>query len=254
LGFFIKKINYRRITMTTAAIAGYGTTLKRDGNAIAELTSISGPSKARDTIDVTNFGSPDTYREFIAGMKDGGEVGIEGNFIASDTDGQVGLDTDFEAGTIQDFIITFPDSTTWTFTAIVTKFETTDTFDGKVGFSASLKVSGKPTLGVTLSADITTIAYEDSVGAKTSLPVWVATTYLYTVTINTASTYIKLTVTDATAASIIAECGGVEYSLTTTVQSGQITVGAAATTTLLTVTVKDTAKSPKTYTIYVVRP
>lgn len=243
----------------TSAIAGYGTTLKRAGNVIAELTNITGPSKGADSIDVTNFSSPDYYREFIRGFKDGGEVSVEGNFIAGDTLGQIALETDFEAGTVQAFIITFLNSTTWTFSAVVTKYETTAPFDGKVGLAVTLKVSGKPVLGVTLSVDATTIAYEDSVGVKTSLPVWVATTYVYSVTINTASTYIKVTVTDATAVTIRAQAtilgvAGPVYDLTHTIQSGQITIGAAASTTPMTVTVTDTGKSPKVYTIYVVRP
>ncbi len=244
----------------SSAIAGHGTTLQRDGNTIAELTRITPPRPKAETIDVSNFASPSYYREFKRGFIDGGEVGIEGNYISGDTDGQIGLETDRDAGTVQDFIITLIDGTTCTFTAIVMDCGPSDiSYDGKVGFSASLKACGKPVWAVTLSVDATTIAYEDSVGAKTSLPVWVATTYLYTVTINTASTYIKLTVTDATAATIKAQAfpagvAGPEYNLTTAVQSGQIAVGAAATTTKLTVTVTDTAKSPKTYTIYVVRP
>jgi predicted secreted protein len=238
----------------TQAIAGYGTILTRGVNQIAELTSISGPSVSADSIDVTNFSSPNSYREFIRGFKDGGEVSLEGNFIAGDTDGQIGLMTDFEAGTVQSFVITLTNGTTWTFSAVVIKFETTEPFDSKVGFSCTLKVSGKPVLGVTLSADITALTYEDSVGVKTSLPVFDHETYLYSLTIATGSSYVKVTATQATALTIVAECLGIQHNLTTTVQSGQIAVGAAGTTTLLTITVTDTGKSPKVYKIYVVRP
>ena len=238
----------------TQAIAGYGTTLKRNGNTIAELTSLTGPKKSADVIDVTNFSSPNSYREFIRGFKNGGEVGMTGNFIAGDTNGQIGLETDFEAGTVQTFVMEFTDGTTWTFSAVIKDLGTEASFDGKVSFSATLTISGKPVLGVTLSANISALVYNDSVGVKTSLPVFAAGTYLYTLTIDTASAYVKLTVTQATAATIVASCLGVSYNLTTTVQSGQIAVSAAGTTTLLTITVTDTGKSPKTYTIYVVRP
>jgi predicted secreted protein len=238
----------------TQAIAGYGTSLTRDGHPIAELTKLSGPKKSADTIDVTNFGSPDSYREFIRGFKDGGEVGIEGNFIPGDIDGQAGLDEDYEAGTVQTFIMTFVNGTTWTFSAVVKDLGTDTPFDGKVGFSATLKVSGKPVLGVMLSDFLSGMDFEDSAGAKTSIPALADDTYTYSLTIDTDSSYIKITVTQEAAVTIVASCLGVSHNLTTGVQSGEIAVGDANTTTLLTVTASDTGKSPRVYTIYVVRP
>ncbi len=133
--------------MTTAAIAAFGVTLKRDGNVIAEVTNIGGMEITREMLDVTNEASASTYREFIPGMKEAAELTIQGNFKAGDTDGQVGLVTDLEAGTLQDFILTFPTSitATWTFKAYVTKFKTGDfPVAGKLDFSASLKITGKP--------------------------------------------------------------------------------------------------------------
>ena len=238
----------------TQAIAGYGTTLTRDGHPIAELTKLSGPKKTADTIDVTNFGSPDSYREFIRGFKDGGEVGIEGNFIPGDIDGQAGLDEDYEAGTVQTFVMTFVNGTTWSFSAVVKDLGTDTPFDGKVGFSATLKVSGKPVLGVSLSDYIADMTFEDSVGAKTCIPAFDPGTYTYSLTVDTDSAYVKVTVTQPTAVSIVASCLGVSNNLTTEVQSGQIAVGDAGTTTQLTVAVADSGKSPRVYTIWVVRP
>ena len=63
-----------------------GTKLKIGANSIAELTSIGGLSLSADTIDVTTLDS-DGYREFIQGMKDGGEVSISGYFNPADTNG-----------------------------------------------------------------------------------------------------------------------------------------------------------------------
>ena len=238
----------------TQAIAGYGTSLTRDGHPIAELTKLSGPKKSADTIDVTNFGSPDSYREFIRGFKDGGEVGIEGNFIPGDIDGQAGLDTDYEDGTVQNFVMTFVNGTTWTFSAVVKDLGTDTPFDGKVGFSATLKVSGKPVLGVSLSDAISDMTFEDSIGAKTSIPAFDPATYNYSLTIDTASDWVKVTATQATAVTIVASCLGVSNNLTNEVQSGQIAVGEAETTTQLTVTVADSGKSPRIYNFWVVRP
>jgi hypothetical protein len=238
------------------AIPGYGTVLTMGGNPVAELTSITPPVPKADSIDTSNFSSPNHYREAIGGFIDAGEATLEGNYIGGDTLGQVAMMAARDTGTPQAFIITLVDGTTCAFTAVVLEAgPATINFDGKVNFSARLKVSGASAWTVTLSANITALTYEDSVGVKTSLPVFAAGTLgPYTVTINTASGYVKVTVTQATATTIIAECLGVQHNLTTTVQSGQITVGAAATTTLLTITVTDTGKAPKTYTIYVVRP
>ncbi len=243
--------------MVTSAVSAFGSTLSWNAVALAELSSISGPSLSVDTIDVSSDGSPSGFREFIAGMKDGGEVSVAGNFISGDTTGQIALTTDMMAGTVRQVVITDPtlSASTWTFNAICTKFEPDRPFDGKFGFTATFKVTGVPVLAVTESADITDMTFEDSVGAVTPVPgPFAGGTYTYSATINTASTYIKVTVTDATAASIKATCLGVEHVLTSTVQSGQITVGAADTVTKLTITVKDTGKVAKTYTIYITRP
>lgn len=56
---------------------------------IAELQDITGPGKVRETIDVTTHDSPNGYREFIGGLKDGGEVSFTLMFDPSDTGHQV---------------------------------------------------------------------------------------------------------------------------------------------------------------------
>src|SRR5687768_227094 len=81
---------------------GFGTQFKRAiGTApgttyevIANVTNISGPSRSRETIDVTAHDSPDQYMEFIGGLKDGGEVSLDINYDPSETTHD--LDLDFE--------------------------------------------------------------------------------------------------------------------------------------------------------------
>ena len=241
--------------MTTEAKSAFGTTLKKGATAIAELTNIGGPSLSADTLDVTSLDSADGYREFIQGVRDGGEISIEGNFIPGNA-GQVALVTDLNDGSLDAYTITFPAAmaTTWTFNAIVTAFECSAPFDDKASFTATLKVSGKPVLGVTVSADISALVYTDSVGVKTSIPLFVATIYDYSVTIATTSSWIKVTVTQATAELITATCLGVVHTLTSGAISEQITVGAAVTTTDLIILVRDAGKVAKTYEVHVVRP
>lgn len=132
----------------TEAIAAFGTVLAKGGVSIAELTSIGGPTLSADTLDATSHDSADGYREFLQGLRDGGEISIEGNFIP-DNAGQDALYDDFNDGSVDEYTITFPDSiAVWTFDAIVTAFETNAPFDEKLSFSSTLKVTGKPELTV----------------------------------------------------------------------------------------------------------
>lgn len=61
--------------------------------AIAEILSIKGPGKKRETIEVTNLDSADGYKEFIAGFKESGQISLSMNFTP---DGYDVLDSDFE--------------------------------------------------------------------------------------------------------------------------------------------------------------
>jgi predicted secreted protein len=132
----------------TLAGAGYSTTLMKGAVAIAELQTISGPNMSADAIDCTSHDSDNMFREFIAGIKDGGEISIEGNAVFSDA-GQIALYTDLVDGSIDAYTITYTlgaGAPTITFNALVTAFATEAPYDDKLSFSATLKVTGKPTL------------------------------------------------------------------------------------------------------------
>lgn len=134
--------------MASQAVGAFGTKLNWNSVDVAELTSISGPNETMDTIDVTSHNSPDAYREFIAGIRDGGDISIEGNFIKTDT-GQIALHTDFQAGTKRAWIIKFPDGTTQiSGNGYITAFSLNFPFEDKLSFTATIKVTGKPVLVV----------------------------------------------------------------------------------------------------------
>lgn len=135
----------------------HGTALKLGDGAspevfteIAEVTNISGPGMSLDTVEVTAHDSTDYTREFIAGLKDYGEVSIEGNFLpAGGThDISTGMLKKYEDRTITNFQLVMVDAapTTWTFAALVTSFEPSYPYDDKAGFSATFKITSKPTL------------------------------------------------------------------------------------------------------------
>ena len=52
---------------------------------VAEVGNITPPSFARDAQDATHTESTEGWREFIPGLKDGGEISVELNFVP-DTD------------------------------------------------------------------------------------------------------------------------------------------------------------------------
>ena len=133
----------------TSAVSGFGTQLSWNSQDVAEVTNISGPGESRDMIDVTNHDSSDGFREFIAGIASGGEISVEGNFKAADTNGQIAMHTDFQGGTSRTVTITFPSSLgNISGTAFITAFELGFPFDNKISFSATFKLTGKPTLTI----------------------------------------------------------------------------------------------------------
>ncbi len=143
--------------MASSATIGFGTLFKRgDGGGpetfttLAEVISISGPSLSMDTVDVTHMESTGTYREFLPGLKDGGEVSVTVNFLPGDSTQNVaaGILKDYDDRVLRNFQIVFPDSgtTTWTFAAYVTAFEPETPLEDKMTASIIMKVSGQPTL------------------------------------------------------------------------------------------------------------
>ena len=87
----------------------FGTTFSWNDKLIAELTNINGIELTEGVADATTHDSPDGYKESIPnGLKEAGDVSIEGNFKPADTDGQIAMLTDFNADAIRAAVITFP--------------------------------------------------------------------------------------------------------------------------------------------------
>lgn len=226
-----------------------GTTMTWNTHALAELTSIGGPSMKTDTIELTNHDSADTFREFVAGLRDGGEVTIDGNFIPGDTNGQIALVTDMQAGTARQIVITGPTAAafTWTFNAICTAFEPSHPFDDKLSFSATFKVTGKPALSISASTGLTTPFFAISESAVI-VPSPANDVYEYVATVLTGIT--SVTCTPTATAGVITVNGN---TVATGEASSAIALGAAGSITTITIVVKETGKMAKTYTVKVAR-
>lgn len=126
--------------MATRAL---GTTLAIGATTVGGLTSISGVEISADTIDVTTLDSTDGYREFIGGFIDGGEVSADGYLsdVGTEEETLVGL----VGGAEQSCDITFSNGAKWAFDGVVTGFSTSADLEDAIGFSITIKVSGKPT-------------------------------------------------------------------------------------------------------------
>lgn len=134
-----------------AGLDAFGTQLQRgDGagtetfTAIANVTDITPPGIERETLDVTAHDSPDAWREFIGGLKDGGEVEIEVNYDPREHDTLI---DDFADPDPRNYKIVWPGTLgEWAFGAILTNFEPEAPHDDKLAASLTFKVSGKPTI------------------------------------------------------------------------------------------------------------
>lgn len=137
--------------------AAFGTLLKIGNGGgpetfttIAGVTNISGPGIALDPVEVTNHSSTGGWREFVGGLKDGGEITLDLNFdpAAATHDVDTGLLDDLDDRTVRNFQLVFPDTgaSTWSFSALVTNFEPAAPIDGALTASVSLKLTGQPTL------------------------------------------------------------------------------------------------------------
>jgi len=238
--------------MTNAGHA-FGTTITLAGNPIAELNNIGGISIDLEAIDVTTHASANAYREKIGGLLEVGEVPIEGFFYPGDTLGQVALRTQEDARTTGAFVITLPAAfaTTWTFNALVTNTTIGNMpIDGAVPFSASLTITGKPVLAIAASNNITVLTVTDNVGAATLLPAFAAATYSYVVTTAAAAVTYHINATFAAGVCTIVDGNGGTQTVLTTVNSSEIAVTNAG-FHITTVTVKETGKMAKVYTLYV---
>jgi predicted secreted protein len=134
----------------------FGTLFKRattlsPGNVfetMANVHNISGPERSRETIEVTAHDSPEQWREFIGGLKDGGEVQLDVNYDPAELTHDI--DDDLDDRTPRNYrVVILPgdeDEHTWSFKGIMTNVGDEFPFDDKMGRSITIKVTGKPTL------------------------------------------------------------------------------------------------------------
>ena len=138
-------------------------------------------------------------------------------------------------------------------------FETDDPKTGDmINFSAELTIVGKPTLAITASTGMSALSAVDSTGALTLFPTFAIGTFQYTATTSAAATWVKFTPTAASHTITINSYTNAGVLLeTTSVTSGNQSsamVSTDATIVKYIITVQETGKSAKNYTIFVSNP
>ena len=133
------------MTASTTPQVAYGTIVTWNAHDIGHMMDIGYSGISLEPIDLSNHDSTSFFKEYGAGMLDGGELTISLRFIPGDTTGQKYFLADLKARTERQVIITLPDSTTWTFDALPTGFnDFVFNYEGSIDASIKMKVTGVP--------------------------------------------------------------------------------------------------------------
>jgi len=144
--------------MVTEALASFGTLLKRGNGGsptetfttVAEVMDIGGLSLESAMADVTSQLATGGYEESVPTTKKVGPVTFKLNFVPTNTTQSyaAGLIKDYDDQTLRHFQVVFPDagSTTWAFSAYVSKVDIAAPVKGVLTGDVTLTISGAPTL------------------------------------------------------------------------------------------------------------
>jgi len=239
--------------MTSLGQAAKGALLIWNNFPVAELTNISGPSSSSDEVDITNHDSQGDYKEFVMGMADGGEFSIEGNFVPVDTNGQTAMIADHYSRTLRTAAVCFLGSG-FQFSATMKSFKVGAPVLGVLSFSATLKVSGKPTYystAATQAAGLTTPFFalrDNGSNSVATTETKANTTYNYTATLDFADTHVAVQPTASAGTIYVNGAVTVSGAWTSNI------VVAVGTTKLIVIEARETSKASKIYRVYVTRP
>ncbi len=129
----------------------YGTvTNPTSWTAIGNIMSITGPSQARDPIEISTMDSTSKFREFVPGMLDAGEITVDVNYDGSAAGEANALDGLFTQSNYT-FGISFGDNATstvvtnnsyWFSGGFMTALGHAIPFDDKITQPITIKLSG----------------------------------------------------------------------------------------------------------------
>lgn len=134
-------------------MAAFGTALKRTNSdspvtytTIANVENIEGPGFTSEDIEVTSHDSPNRFKEWVAGLKDGAELKMDINWDPSAVTHESLLD-DYDAASSKAYQLVWPTSPTitWTFSAYIKEFTPKAPVAGKLSASVTYKIAGAVT-------------------------------------------------------------------------------------------------------------
>jgi len=133
----------------TEAMIGYGSTLEIASAVVpsvsyvevAEVTNIGPPGISIDTIDASHMKSPNKFKEWITGLKDGTNMTVDINYIPGTASDQA-IRGMLGESSPRNCRITFPNGATETFAAYLTNRTRTVPNDGKMTSTLTFKVTG----------------------------------------------------------------------------------------------------------------
>jgi hypothetical protein len=132
---------------------GYGALFQREIDGapgtwatVTETLKVGGPNMKMDMKEVSNMLSPATFKEFIAGLRDGGTFTFDCNYLPKDAV-QTKLISDFNAGTLKKWQLVLPGGLgTWSFSGYVDTLNPAIPLDDRATVTGSIKITGQPTL------------------------------------------------------------------------------------------------------------
>ena len=131
------------------AFSGFGTAVNLQTlsspyvfDLIEEVQTVEFTGSKVDLVDVTNMQSPTAYREYLATLKDAGELQFTANFLPAAT-GQGLLQGAFESRGVQSWTVVLPSSLgTFAFDGIVTSIDHSLNFDKEAKLTVKVKITG----------------------------------------------------------------------------------------------------------------
>lgn len=135
-----------------AGIDAFGTLLKigdaagTSYDAVAEVTSVDVLDVEVEDLDMSSHDSPDQWREYAGGLKDGGELSFELNFDPAVHATLLNL-----VGVTREFQIVMPEGVDdlVDFEGYIKSLSSAAPHDDKLSATASIKVSGPVTITIT---------------------------------------------------------------------------------------------------------
>jgi len=130
--------------------SAYGAALLMEGDEIAQVTNISGPSLSLDTIDVTTHDQALAWEEHVASILRSGTVTVDIVYDPALAD-HVAILANMVGREAVGFELQFPDAayTSYVFDAFVTGFTPAAPVEGALTASVNLKITGTPILNST---------------------------------------------------------------------------------------------------------